>query len=271
MSKNEGKGITRREALLAAGTMAAGLPSHRSSGAQAQAQAATTAPSGGERRHGGLNWKEVYFTNCPMVSANNIDQELGWCKTDFKAKGIDYSYFRSRRETDWYLALHPQPGEPDPLWAGFIPRSTSRPTFADPAARLHLGLRRRCMAVRVDDPIHRCRISREANRPLQEPEHHQERLVAHPGAHGIANMLMLHNMTMKDVQIVEFPYADDWYDSPKMMEPMINPTDLWATRDHKRDLAFRPMEAALLSGKVDAIYTQSKVFQHLQEDRARSG
>jgi hypothetical protein len=23
-----------------------------------------------------LSWKEVYFTNCPMVSANNIDQEL---------------------------------------------------------------------------------------------------------------------------------------------------------------------------------------------------
>jgi len=22
-----------------------------------------------------LNWQEVYFTNCPMVSANNIDQE----------------------------------------------------------------------------------------------------------------------------------------------------------------------------------------------------
>jgi hypothetical protein len=26
-----------------------------------------------------LNWKEVWFTNCPMVSANNVDQELGWC------------------------------------------------------------------------------------------------------------------------------------------------------------------------------------------------
>ena len=49
-----------------------------------------------------LNWKEVYFTNCPMVSANNIDQELGWCKTDFKKIGVDYSYFRSRRENDWY-------------------------------------------------------------------------------------------------------------------------------------------------------------------------
>ena len=46
---------------------------------------------------------------------------------------------------------------------------------------------------------------------------------------------------------------------------MINPTDLWATRDHKHDLAFRPLETALLGGKVDAIYTLSKVFQHLQE------
>ena len=49
-----------------------------------------------------LDWKEVYFTNCPMVSANNIDQELGWCKTDFKKIGVDYSFFRSRRENDFY-------------------------------------------------------------------------------------------------------------------------------------------------------------------------
>jgi hypothetical protein len=25
-----------------------------------------------------LNWKEVYYTNCPLVSASNVDQELGW-------------------------------------------------------------------------------------------------------------------------------------------------------------------------------------------------
>lgn len=42
------------------------------------------------------------FTNRPMVSANNIDQELGWCKTDFKKIGVDYSYFRSLRENDFY-------------------------------------------------------------------------------------------------------------------------------------------------------------------------
>jgi ABC-type nitrate/sulfonate/bicarbonate transport system substrate-binding protein len=46
---------------------------------------------------------------------------------------------------------------------------------------------------------------------------------------------------------------------------MNNPSELWMRRDHKHDLAFRPLETALLGGVVDAIYTQSKVFQHLQE------
>jgi hypothetical protein len=44
---------------------------------------------------------------------------------------------------------------------------------------------------------------------------------------------------------VEFPYADDWYDDPKMKDPMENPSELWLKRDHKRDLAFRPLETAL--------------------------
>jgi ABC-type nitrate/sulfonate/bicarbonate transport system substrate-binding protein len=50
-----------------------------------------------------------------------------------------------------------------------------------------------------------------------------------------------------------------------MLVPMENPTELWLTRDHKHDLSVRPLEAALLKGAVDAIYTQSKYFQHLQE------
>jgi ABC-type nitrate/sulfonate/bicarbonate transport system substrate-binding protein len=82
---------------------------------------------------------------------------------------------------------------------------------------------------------------------------------------GIELMLRMNGMTMKDVQIVEFPYADDWYNDPKMLDPMENPSELWLKRDHKRDLAFRPLETALLTGVVDAIYTQSKPFQHLQE------
>jgi ABC-type nitrate/sulfonate/bicarbonate transport system substrate-binding protein len=78
-------------------------------------------------------------------------------------------------------------------------------------------------------------------------------------------MLRMNGMTMKDVQIVEFPYADDWYNDPKMLDPMENASELWLKRDHKHDLAFRPLETALLKGVVDAIYTQSKPFQHIQE------
>ena len=34
-------------------------------------------------------------------------------------------------------------------------------------------------------------------------------------------------------------------------------------------LLFRPLETALLEGKIDGIYTLSKVFQHLQEDTGK--
>jgi ABC-type nitrate/sulfonate/bicarbonate transport system substrate-binding protein len=86
---------------------------------------------------------------------------------------------------------------------------------------------------------------------------------------GIELMLMLNNMTREDVQIVNFPYPDDWYDKPEMLTPMENPSELWLKRDHKHDLAFRPLETALLNGTVDAIYTQSKVFQHIQEQTGK--
>ncbi|MGB5244307.1 MAG: hypothetical protein WBN50_11865 [Lutimonas sp.] len=82
---------------------------------------------------------------------------------------------------------------------------------------------------------------------------------------GIELMLRMNGMTMDDIELVEFPYADDWYNDPKMLEPMYNPSDLQLQRDHKNDLAYRPLETALLTGVIDACYSQSKVFQHLQE------
>jgi ABC-type nitrate/sulfonate/bicarbonate transport system substrate-binding protein len=269
-SKQLENGVTRREALFAAGGIAAGA-ALASAGALGTAQAADQAAAAPKKGHTvPLNWKEVYFTNCPMVSANNIDQELGWCKTDFKAIGIDYSYFRSRRETDWY--------------PHYIHNLDNLIRFGGlyPPIHVHADIRRTrllgatwvyeggCMAVRAGDPIYRMKdlkgkkigLSKSLNTIKNDWWRIQEHM-------GIENMLMMNEMTMNDVQIVEFPYPDDWYDDPKMLAPMINPTDLWATRDHKRDLAFRPLETALLSGKVDAIYTQSKVFQHLQEDTGK--
>jgi ABC-type nitrate/sulfonate/bicarbonate transport system substrate-binding protein len=75
----------------------------------------------------------------------------------------------------------------------------------------------------------------------------------------------MNGMTMDDVEIVEFPYADDWYNNPDMLDPMENPSELWLKRDHKHDLAFRPLETALENGIIDALYSQSKVLSSLSE------
>jgi hypothetical protein len=49
-----------------------------------------------------LDWTEVYYTNCPLVSASNVDQELGWTREEYKKIGVEYAYLRSRRENNWY-------------------------------------------------------------------------------------------------------------------------------------------------------------------------
>jgi ABC-type nitrate/sulfonate/bicarbonate transport system substrate-binding protein len=83
---------------------------------------------------------------------------------------------------------------------------------------------------------------------------------------GIELMLRMNGMTMDDVEIVEFPYADDWYNSPEMVSTVIdNASELWLKRDHKHDLAFRPLETALEKGVIDAMYSQSKVLSVLSE------
>ena len=217
-----------------------------------------------------LDWKEVYFTNCCMVAANNIDQELGWCKDDFKKIGVDYSYFRSRRENDYYPHyIH----NLDNLirFGGLYPpvhvHADMRRTRLLGATQVYEG---GCMIVRARDPIYRMHDLKGKkvglSKSLNTIKTDWWRISEHQG---IESMLRLNDMTMEDVEIVEFPYPDDWYDDPKMLEPLINPTELFATRDFKHDLDFRPLETSLLEGKVDAIYTLSKQFQHVQEDTGK--
>jgi len=269
-STEESTLLSRREFMATAAIAAGGIAALSAGLGPAAAQAQQTGGGATKGKTVPLNWKEVYFTNCPMVSANNIDQELQWCKTDFMHKGITYDYFRARAENDFY--------------PHYIHNLDNLIRFGGlyPPIHVHADIRRTrllgatwvyeggCMAVRAGDPIYRMKdlkgkkigLSKSLNTIKTDWWRIQEHM-------GIENMLMMNDMSMADVRIVEFPYPDDWYDDPKMLRPMLNPTDLWGARDHKHDLAFRPLEAALLGGKVDAIYTQSKVFQHLQEDTGK--
>ena len=63
---------------------------------------ATMTIKGKTMRSVDVDWKEFYYTNCPLISASNVDQELGWVKEELKKIGIAYKYLRSTRENDWY-------------------------------------------------------------------------------------------------------------------------------------------------------------------------
>src|SRR5271157_3446268 len=214
-----------------------------------------------------LNWKEVWYTNCPLVSASNIDQELGWTREEYKKIGVKYDYFRNTRDNDFY--------------PHYIHNLDNLIRFGGlfPPIQVHADLRRTrllgvthvpteggAMMVRSREKIFRMKdlkgkkigLTKSLNTIKNDWWRIQEE-------QGIELMLRMNDMTRDDVKIVEFPYPDDWYDDPKMLEPMENPSELWLKRDHKHDLAFRPLETALEKGTVDAIYTQSHVFQKLQE------
>jgi len=268
----EENGVTRREALMSIGGVAAGA-AMASTGVINSAQAAEGDRAVKKEIKGrmtstiSLDWDEVYYTNCPLVSASNVDQELGWVHEEYLKLGVDYAYFRSRRETDFYPHyIHNQ----DNLirFGGLFPPIQ---VHADYRRTRMLGLTHvphegGCLLVRAKDNLFRMSDLKGKKigitKSLNTLKNDWWRIQEHQG---ILAMLRMNGMTEKDVELVDFPYPDDWYEDPKMLEPLYNPTQLWLQRDHKHDLAFRPLETALLEGKVDAIYTQSKVFQHLQE------
>ncbi len=217
-----------------------------------------------------VDWNEFYYTNCPLVSPSNIDQELGWVREEFKKIGVAYKFLRSTRENDWY-----------PHYVHNLD-NLMRYGGCFPAIHVQADIRRTrligtthvyeggCMLVRSRDPIFRMKelkgkkigLTRSLNVIKNDWWRVQEE-------QGIELMLMMNDMTRDDVEIVDFPYPDDWYDKPEMLTPMENPSELWLKRDHKHDLAFRPLETALLNGTVDAIYTQTGPFQHIQEQTGK--
>ena len=89
-SKFQEPGSSSRRNFIGAVAAAAGGLAVGGGLAPTAAQAQQASAGARKGKTVALNWKEVFFTNCPMVSANNIDQELGWCKTDFKKIGQDF-------------------------------------------------------------------------------------------------------------------------------------------------------------------------------------
>ena len=260
-SKESSTSLSRRKFIQNTSVLAAGLAASGGGiaiGQEAQERTSGTVP---------LDWGEVYYTNCPLVSASNVDQELGWTKEEYKKIGVKYAYFRSREENNWYPHyVH----NLDNLirFGGLFPpihvQADIRRTKLLGAT--HAPKEGGCLMVRSRDDIYTLKELKGKKigltKSLNTIKNDWWRIQEHMQ---IGLMLRVNGMSWKDVELVEFPYADDWYDKPEMLVPIENPSEWQLKRDHKHDLAFRPLETALLEGKVDAIYSQSKVFQHLQE------
>jgi len=212
-------GVTRRDALLAVGGIAAGAALATVATVQAQAteadsQQVITDYKGQKLHTRKLDWKEVYYTNCPLVSASNVDQELGWTREEFKKIGVKYGFLRSVRENDWYPHyIH----NLDNLFrfGGLFPPVA---VHADIRRTRLLGLTHApheggCMLVRARDDIYLMSELKGKkiglSKSLNVIKNDWWRIQEH---HGIELMLMLNDMTMKDVEIVEFLYPDEWYD-----------------------------------------------------------
>jgi len=215
-----------------------------------------------------LDWKEVYYSNCPLVSASNVDEGLGLTKKEFKKIGVKYMYLRSTPQNDWY--------------PHYIHNLDNFIRFGGlfPPIQVHADIRRTrllgvtqmpaeggVMMVRAGDDIYRMAdlkgkkigLSKSMNKIKNDWWRIQEH-------QGIELMLRINGMSYDDIELVEFPYADDWYGDPAMMGPAMELSiDLWMKRDHKHDLAFRPLEAALEKGVIDAMYLQSKPLQQVSE------
>ena len=65
-----------------------------------------------------------------MVSANNIDQEWGWCREEFKKIGVGYAVFRHAPENNWYPHYIHNLDNLIPLWWTLTRESTSTLTSA---------------------------------------------------------------------------------------------------------------------------------------------
>ena len=151
-----------------------------------------------------LNWQEVYYTNCPLVSASNVDQELGWTKEEFKKIGVKYAFLRSQRGNNWYPHyIH----NLDNLFrfGGLFPPIH---VHADIRRTVLLGVTHApheggCMIVRARDPIYRMKELKGKkvglSKSLNTIKNDWWRIQEHQG---IELMLRMNDMTMADVQIV---------------------------------------------------------------------
>ena len=198
---------------------------------------------------------QVSYSYCPVIHAGNVDDRLGWIREELKRRGARLTYFRAIAGTDYY-----------PHYTHSLD-NLFRFGGCAPAIHVQAELRETRllgmqwlnegggMLVRAGDDIFQMNDLRGRriglSRSLSAAKCDWWRATEE---RGIELMLALNGLSWGDVQVVDYPYADDWYGRPEMLDRVDTATDEWVARKHIRGMSFRPLETALAAGQIDACY-----------------
>jgi ABC-type nitrate/sulfonate/bicarbonate transport system substrate-binding protein len=198
---------------------------------------------------------QVWYTYCHVISAGTVDEMIGSVAHELDERGASLKYFRSVPECDFYPhythdldglfrfggcipAIHAQADIRELVllglqWFGeggglLVRRGAGISGVADLAGR-KIGLYRSLNPKKTDW------------RRITEDR-------------GIELILGLGGMSRADVEIVDCPSADDWYDRPESKPVMPTMTDYWRRSRMDDDLRDHALLDDLAAGTIDACF-----------------
>lgn len=194
--------------------------------------------------------REAYYTICPVFSASNVAQELGWIEEEFQKIGARLSYLRALPPEQGYLPhfshqldhLFRDGGNIPSIWAK---ADVSDTTLVALTAAHHGGQ----IVVRADSGIHTPADLKGRRFGLYKSRNPDKvDWWRATGERGILLALKLAGLAREDVEIVDAPHEDRGFGNAS------RPSELW--RQRTRDsLVYTAEVEALKRGEVDAVYT----------------
>jgi ABC-type nitrate/sulfonate/bicarbonate transport system substrate-binding protein len=197
----------------------------------------------------------VWYTYCHLIDAGTVDESLGCVAEELAKHGARLEYFLRAPEHDFYPHFT---HDLDGLfrYGGCIPAIHAKAEVRDTVL---LGLQwlgeGGGMLVRANDGLggvrdlagRRIGLSRSLNTNKADYRRITDE-------RGVEVILELHGMSREDVELVDCPRADDWYDKPEARAPAARLCEFWRWYGIDADLRHRPLLPELEAGLIDACF-----------------